>query len=91
MSTHYSFIKTFVTRVYLIANCLGICGRLKCSEGRCTKGDGFDKRCVACGDHPQCTWDQHFPDTCRRSVLVNTTGFDPNYRCRNVPNRDHDR
>ncbi|KAL5263140.1 hypothetical protein ACHWQZ_G008527 [Mnemiopsis leidyi] len=63
----------------------GDCGRVKC-YGECLSGDGFDRRCHACETRADCVWDQHYPDTCARKELVNTTGFDHLFKCRNVPN-----
>lgn len=71
------------------SNCFTIpisdCGAVKCDE-ECVPGDGFDRRCHACQTRPDCVWDQHYPDTCRPTALVNATGFDDLFKCRNVPN-----
>eukprot|EP00116_Pleurobrachia_bachei_P001521 sb/3461783/ len=62
------------------------CGRLKCYPPMCIPGDGFDRRCVACQNTPNCAFNHLYPDTCRdtRDVTFNSHESDPQFQCRNA-------
>ena len=82
--SHHISSAVAVTELYPSTHS-GDCGKVKCYS-ECLSGDGFDRRCHACQTRTDCVFDQFYPDTCRPPRLVNTSGFDDEYKCRNVPN-----